>query len=136
MRRSPSSPGRKWTVKGKKSPDPYYDLFEDFDLIVSSFRAQYGVKIHSAEFKEMRWKEFCALLSGIGPDTPLGRIVAIRAEDDAEILKHFTTEQKRIRDEWRLRGARSVSEGGLAGILAELERAFTAMAGGGAKLKK
>ena len=136
MRRFPSSRGRKWTVKGKKSPDPYYDLFEDLDLIISSFRAQYGVKIHSAEFKEMRWKEFRALLSGIGPDTPLGRIVAIRAEDDAEILKHFTAEQRRIRDEWRLRGARNVSEGSLADILGELERAFTAMAGGGPKLKK
>ena len=84
----------------------------------------------------MRWKEFRALLSGIGPDTPLGRIVAIRAEDDAEILKHFTPEQRRIRDEWRLRGVRNVSEESLAGILAELERAFTDMAGGESKLKK
>ena len=67
----------------------------------------------------------------------MGRIVAIRAEDDAEILKHFTPEQRRIRDEWRIRDARNISEESLAGILAELERAFVDMAaGGGPKLKK
>ena len=40
----------------------------------------------------MKWDEFQALLVGIGPETPLGNIVSIRAEDDPEILKHFTRE--------------------------------------------
>lgn len=42
----------------------------------------------------MPWDEFSDLLSGIGPDTALGRIVAIRAEEDEEILKHFTPDAK------------------------------------------
>ena len=44
----------------------------------------------------MKWDEFKDLLTGIGPETPLGRIVAIRAEDDKEMLKQFTPEQNRI----------------------------------------
>ncbi|MCR0202885.1 hypothetical protein MKC79_19490 [[Clostridium] innocuum] len=35
------------------------------------------------------------------PDTPLGNIISIRAEDDADTLEHFSDEQHRIRDEWR-----------------------------------
>ena len=58
----------------------------------------------------MPWDEFSDLLSGIGPDTALGRIVAIRAEEDEEILKHFTPEQRRIRREWRNKQAMKVSE--------------------------
>lgn len=41
------------------------------------------------------------MLSGIMPKTPLGQIVSIRAEEDKEILKNFTKEQHRIRNEWR-----------------------------------
>lgn len=32
----------------------------------------------------MGWGEFCSLLSGIDADTPLGRVVLIRAETDQE----------------------------------------------------
>ena len=56
----------------------------------------------------MSWDEFSDLLSGIGPDTALGRIVVIRAEEDEEILKHFTPEQCRIRREWRTKQAKKV----------------------------
>ncbi len=54
----------------------------------------------------MKWDEFKDMLSGLGPDTPLGRIVSIRAEDDPEILEYFNSEQKRIRTEWRTRRAK------------------------------
>lgn len=49
----------------------------------------------------MSWDEFCTLLAGLNGDTSLGRIVAIRAEDDPDELKKFTKEQRRIRNEWR-----------------------------------
>lgn len=49
----------------------------------------------------MSWSEFCSLLAGIMPKTPLGQIVSIRSEEDKDILKNFTKEQRRIRDEWR-----------------------------------
>ena len=78
----------------------------------------------------MKWSEFSALLAGIGPDTPLGRIVAIRAEDDAEVLKNFTREQKRIRNEWLSRRAKQVSEKEMKNVLEGFKNAFIAMAGG------
>ena len=74
----------------QESSDPYYDLIDDFDLIVSSFQSQYGLRLSKEIPAGMPWDEFSDLLSGIGPDTALGRIVAIRAEEDEEILKHFT----------------------------------------------
>lgn len=51
----------------------------------------------------MSWNEFCTLLSGIMLKTPLGQIVSIRAEEDKDILKNFTEDQHRIRNEWRSR---------------------------------
>lgn len=37
------------------------------------------------------------------PETPLGQIVAIRSETDADIIRNFTDAQKRIRNEWVMR---------------------------------
>lgn len=88
-------------MKIRESSEPYFDLFDDFDLIVSSFQTQYGIRIYSCDFKQMKWKEFAALLSGLGPTTPLGRVVAIRSEEDKEVLKNFTKEQHKIRNEYR-----------------------------------
>lgn len=105
-------------------------MFEDFDLIVSSFFAQYGFRLYSNDFKTMKWDEFRALLSGLGPDTPLGRVVQIRSEEDEEVLKYFTPEQKRIRREWRVRNAGEKSEEELASVLESLKQAFIQMVGG------
>lgn len=80
----------------------------------------------------MKWDEFQALLVGIGPETPLGNIVSIRAEDDPEILKHFTREQHQIRKEWRSRHTRDVevSKETMDQVLDQLKNAFISMAGG------
>lgn len=51
----------------------------------------------------MDWKEFTVLLSGIMPETPLGKIVAIRCEENKDILKNFSPEENRIRNDWRSR---------------------------------
>lgn len=51
----------------------------------------------------MSWSEFCTLLTGIMPETPLGQIVSIRSEEDKEMLKNFTKEQHKIRNDWRNR---------------------------------
>ena len=61
---------------------------------------QYGIRIRN---DDMSWNEFCTLLTGIMPETPLGQIVSIRSEEDKETLKNFTKEQHRIRNEWRNR---------------------------------
>lgn len=116
-------------MKNRESNDPYYDLIEDFDLIISSFQTQYGIRL-SRELKTMKWDEFKDLLSGIGPDTPLGRIVSIRAEEDKEILKHFTKEQHKIRNEWRSKKAKQISKEEMDHVLNMFKNAFIAMAGG------
>lgn len=78
----------------------------------------------------MKWDEFKALLCGISTETPLGRIVSIRAEDDKDILKHFTKEQRRIRSDWRNRNAKTVTEEEMAVMLEQLKQGFISMAGG------
>lgn len=78
----------------------------------------------------MKWGEFRDLLVGLGPDTALGRIVSIRAEEDKDVLKHFTKEQKRIRDEWRNRRAKKTSMDDMMHMLNSLLGAFVNMAGG------
>jgi len=116
--------------KPREKGDPGYDLFEDFDLIISSFRAQYGVKIHSQEFKEMRWDEFVALLSGIGPETPLGRVVAIRTETDRNVIKGFTKSQKAMHEEWQKRKVKKMASSPetMKQILDEFKFAFMQLA--------
>lgn len=81
--------------------DPFYDIFDDWGLIESSFSQQYGIRLRRE--KDMSWDEFCTLLSGLKPDTPLGNIVSIRSETDKEILKHFTPQQKKIKSDWQKR---------------------------------
>ena len=110
-----------------ESSDPYYDLFDDFDLIQSSMLEQYGIRL-SRDLPGMKWSEFRSLLVGLSPETPLGRIVAIRAENDKEMLKRFSKEQHRIRNEWRERQAAGRSEKETADYLESLKNMFIGMA--------
>lgn len=70
-------------------------------MIEASFAQQYGIRLRQEE--DMSWEEFCTLLSGLLPDTPLGKIVGIRAEKDPQILKLFSKEQRKIRNDWQRR---------------------------------
>lgn len=72
----------------------------------------------------MKWDEFQDLLIGLGPETPLGRIVSIRSENDKEVLKHFTKEYHRIRNAWRNRKAKEVKKEELAFTLEALKESF------------
>lgn len=98
-------------------------------MIVASFQSQYGIRL-SRELKKMKWGEFRAMLVGIGPDTPLGRIVAIRAEENEEVIKHFSIDQRRIWWKWRERAAENMSQTELNVILEQFKKAFINMAGG------
>lgn len=84
----------------------WFDLFEDWGLIEASFAAQYGIRLRQED--NMSWGEFITLLSGLMPETPLGKVISIRSENDKEILKHFTKEQHRIRNEWRSRNIKKL----------------------------
>ena len=105
-------------------------MIGDFDLIISSFQTQYGIRLSRELKKGMKWDEFRDLLVGLGPETPLGRIVSIRAEEDKDVLKHFTKDQHRIRNEWRNKTAKSKSKEETAAALEAIKQTFISMAGG------
>ena len=85
--------------------------------------------MYSKDFQEMKWKELKPLLIGIGPDTALGRIVSIRAEDDEEVLKHYTPEMKKIRNDWRNRMAKERSPEETQNFIESMKQALIQMAG-------
>jgi len=72
----------------------------------------------------MSWAEFCTLLTGIMPKTPLGQVVSIRSEEDKDILKNFTPEQHRIRNEWRNRQVDSMPDEEKESKVKELQEIF------------
>lgn len=120
---------------GKKERHPddgdrYYDLFDDWDLIVASLLQQYGIRVYSQEFRAMKWLEISALIAGIGPETPLGRIVAIRAETDKDRIKEFSDGQKQIWRSWRSKLAEQKTEADLTAVLDMFKSGFIKTAGG------
>lgn len=120
-----------WVMRAGESTDPYYDLFEDWDLIISSFLTQYGVRIRTKEFETVSWDEFRSLLAGLSPETPLGRMVAIRSESDDNVIEHFTADQKKIWNAWRNRKAENMTQTEYDQQMIELERMMAALCGGG-----
>ncbi|MEK4449935.1 Gp15 family bacteriophage protein [Paenibacillus sp. FSL L8-0506] len=81
----------------------WYDLREDWSLIEASLAKQYGIRIR--QHGNMPFSEFCTLVTGLMPDTPLGSIVTIRSEKDPKVRRGFSKEQRRIYNEWRNRKA-------------------------------
>ena len=77
----------------------------------------------------MKWREFKAMISGLGPKTPLGEIVSIRLETDPKIIKNFSANQRRINSEWQTRRAKNRSEAEVNDALEQIKQAFIRMAG-------
>ena len=57
-------------------------------------------------------------------------MVQIRSEEDDEILKNFTQEQKEIRWKYRNKVAKKISKDEYQEIIKNLQNAFRSMAGG------
>lgn len=93
-------------VYNGQGKETWFDIFEDWGLIEASFATQYGIRLRNEP--DMPWGEFITLLGGLMGDTPLGKIISIRSENDKDILKHFTKEQHRIRSEWRSRNIKKL----------------------------
>ena len=72
----------------------------------------------------MSWKEFSALLHGISSETALGKMVSIRAEEDKEILKSFTADQKAERTRWRTSQSTQYDEDDMEKAMANMEKMF------------
>ena len=121
---------KKWNsdFKTTKNNENWYDLEEDWDLIASSLKKQYGYSIRK-EINEMCWAELCNDISGLMSDTPLGNIVEIRSEEDKEKLKYFTQEQKNIRWKYRTKISKNVDKEEYKKVIAEFQKMFKGMAG-------
>ena len=94
--------------QNKTATTQWYDLREDWVLVESSLAKQYGIRIRNES--DMPWLEFCTLIGGLMPDTPLGQIVGIRAETDAETISNFSSDQSSIHNTWRSRQANNQLE--------------------------
>lgn len=81
----------------------------------------------------MPWDEFCTLVAGLMPDTPLGNIVTIRSEKDRKVIKNFTPAQRKIYNDWRLKRANKQLDNPniLNQEMKALEMEFARMFGGG-----
>lgn len=84
---------------GKQTQTRWYDFYDDWDLIESSLAEQYGIRIRR-EILTIKSKEVFTLVSGLLPETPLGRVISIRSETDKNALKNYTPEMKKIRSDW------------------------------------
>ncbi len=78
----------------------------------------------------MSWEEFKTLLVGLNAKTPLGRIISIRSETDKDIIKEFTPEMRKIRNEWQTRNAKAKTLDERDAFVEQMRQAFIAMAGG------
>ncbi|WP_254639365.1 Gp15 family bacteriophage protein [Cohnella sp. GbtcB17] len=99
-------------------------------MIEASLAKQYGIRIR--QHSDMPWAEFCTLVAGLMPDTPLGSVVSIRSETDPKAIKAFNTDQRRIYNEWRNRRAKAKlsNPAALEQEMRSLEAALARMFGG------
>lgn len=121
---------RKWKndFKTSQNRENWYDMEDDWELIASSLKTQYGYSIRK-EINDMNWAELSSDISGLMADTPLGNIVQIRSEDDKEKLKYFTQEQKNIRWKYRMKIAQNVDKEEYKKVIAKFQQLFKGMAG-------
>lgn len=91
-------------VPVQKKTTSWYDFYDDWALVESSIAQQYGIRLRN-EIETISWSEVKMLVSGLLPDTPLGKVIQIRSENDKNQLKHFTPEMHKIRNDWRNRQA-------------------------------
>lgn len=75
-----------------------YDVQFDEKLIRQSLTAQYGILPYMQD--NLPYRDWCSLVEGLSSDSPLGKVIAIRAETDRQQIEQMTPAQKKIRQEW------------------------------------
>ena len=106
-------------------------MLDDYPLIEASFAQQYGIRLRNEN--NMSADEFLTLLGGLNSDTPLGNVVMIRSEKDPKKIKSFSNDQKRIRNEWLYKKARTISKDQFNKDMAAFEKIFENMSKVGEK---
>ena len=84
----------------------WYDFYDDWELIEASIAQQYGIRLRSV-INTISWSEVKMLISGLLGNTPLGKVIEIRSENNKDMLKNFTPEMHKIRNDWRNRLAKN-----------------------------
>ena len=104
------------------------------DAVYALFYARGAFDILPAAQGELGWAEWVKLVGGLMDDTPLGRVVAVRSESDANLVRSMPQWQKQLRTEWAaFRAKRDVMRMGAAVVRSEmdaLERMMAKMFGG------
>jgi hypothetical protein len=71
-----------------KTNPPKMDLFWDFKEVWGSFISAYGIDLYTEQ--NLHWWGFMSLLHGLGPDTPLGRLIQCRENDGKKKVDNRT----------------------------------------------
>lgn len=98
-------------------------------LIEQSIAKQYHIL--PSQQGELSYCDWAKLVSGLMNDTPLGKVVELRAETDKEILKNMTAEQRAERQKWFdfCNSAQRISEEDMRKQQEALEKMIAAMFG-------
>ena len=93
--------------KIKTSHDIAYSYDNDFDLIVSAFKQQYGINLFS---DDMHWFEFKSLFDGLSESTMFRKIVGYRTVDLSKVPKEQKKEYAELKDFYRIKDERVVDK--------------------------
>ena len=75
----------------------------------------------------MSWREFSYFINGLSGDTPLGKVISIRAEKDPERLKEFTADEKKIRNDYLRKKALKMPQKQADDAIEQMRQVFVAM---------
>lgn len=89
--------------KAKISHDIAYSYDNDFDLIVSAFKQQYGINLFS---DDMHWFEFKSLFDGLSESTMFRKIVGYRTVDLSKVSKEQKKEYAELKEFYRIKDER------------------------------
>lgn len=89
--------------KAKISHDIAYSYDNDFDLIVSAFKQQYGINLFS---DDMHWFEFKSLFDGLSESTMFRKIVGYRTVDLSKVPKEQKKEYAELKEFYRIKDER------------------------------
>ena len=109
-----------------------YDVTFDAVLIEQSIATQYGIL--PQDQGELPYSEWSKLVSGLMDNTPLGRVVAVRGEENQKIIAQMSPWQRKIRSEWQAFVASEAVQKPREELLAQmasLERMLAKAFGGG-----
>lgn len=99
-------------------------------MIASSLKTQYGYSIRK-EIDNLSWGELSSDIAGLNGDTPLGNIIRIRSEKNPDVLKNFSAEELKIRNQWLSKSASQISKEDYKQAMEGIKNMFKSMASKG-----